>query len=84
MAEKCCAELKACDRDELCLYCMDHKLDDPEKCVDPSNFTLYAPNRAIADCQTDKCVPPCGAKGGTSCGPGSNCKPGCPGYPNCP
>lgn len=83
MATKCCAELLACDGDELCLYCIDHKLDDPTRCVDEHTFEIYAPNKAIGTCQTDKCVPPCGAKGGSTCGPGSSCVAGCPGYPNC-
>ncbi len=79
MRERCCAEMQACDKDPDCLYCIDNPLDTSERCVDPSTFSVR-PNRKNLDaCQTDKCVPPCGAKGGSRCVPG-DCVAACANY----
>lgn len=72
MITRCCAQMQACDQDEDCVFCIDNPIDSSERCVDPSTFSVY-PNRAnLGACQTDECVPPCGADGGSSCSP-SDC-----------
>lgn len=79
MMEKCCAEVQACDQDPDCVYCtsLEGRLDTTERCVDPSTFSVYPKRKAFGACQTDRCVSPCGAPGGTNCTP-SHCTPSCP------
>lgn len=78
MAERCCADLQACDQDPDCVYCtsLEGRLDTSERCVDPSTFSVYPHRKAFGACQTEQCVSPCGATGGTDCTP-SNCSPSC-------
>lgn len=80
MQQRCCDVLRACDGDETCRYCQsaEGRLDT-SRCVDPDTFMVYAPTAALARCQAEQCVSPCGVNGGTSCTP-SNCAPSCAGY----
>ena len=76
MLTECCAEVQACDSDPDCVFCEDNPIDSSERCVDPRTFTVYPNRRAVADCQTERCVPPCGVDGGSSCTPG-DCAASC-------
>lgn len=79
MRERCCAEMQACDNDPDCVFCIDNPIDSSERCVDPNTFMVYPNRRAIGACQTERCVPPCGASGGSRCVPG-DCVPSCYNY----
>lgn len=79
MRERCCAEMQACDKDPDCLYCIENPTDTSARCVDPSTFSVHPNNKNLGACQNDKCVPPCGVPGGSSCSP-SDCPPSCANY----
>lgn len=77
MITSCCPEMQACDQDEDCLFCIENPIDSSERCVDPNTFSVYPNRKNLDTCQTEKCVPPCGADGGSDCTPG-DCAWYCP------
>ena len=79
MITRCCAEMQACDQDEDCVFCIDNPIDSSERCVDPSTFSVYPNRKNLGTCQTEKCVPPCGADGGSDCTP-TDCAWYCPNH----
>lgn len=71
MQQRCCAELQACDGDDTCVHCSSTAgQTDTARCVDGTTFEYYPPSMALARCQTQNCVPPCGVSGGSTCTPG--------------
>jgi hypothetical protein len=75
----CCEALATCDQDPDCVYCIDNPLDTSERCIDMSNFSVKPNRRALDECETDLCTPPCGLDGGSSCSPG-DCGASCPNF----
>lgn len=77
MQTRCCGLLQACDGDETCVYCSSTAgQTDSARCVDSNTFAFYGPSTALATCQSQNCVPPCGIPGGGGCTP-SNCPSTC-------
>lgn len=81
MVRACCLPLQTCDGDERCLACLADPVNNTDACTEetPEAFQTYGPFADLATCQTERCVPPCGVSGDTTCTPG-DCPPSCAGY----